>query len=194
MTIRHALIGSAILAATGLAAAPEATAQENYIGEIKIFPYTFCPRGTAPADGQLLPISQYSALFSLYGTNFGGDGRTTFGLPDMRGRAPIHLGQGPGLTNRMIGQLGGQESVTLNTAEIPAHSHSAKTAASHADTANENGETQVLMTGTFEEGGESKPDAISVSNTGGTQAHNNMPPYITLRYCVALEGLYPSRN
>lgn len=194
MTFKHALIGSALLAATGLATAPEAIAQEDYLGEIKIVGFNFCPRGTAPADGQLLAISSNSALFSLYGTIYGGDGRTTFALPDLRGRAPIHTGQGPGLTNRQIGSRGGAESVTLNTQEIPAHSHSMHTAATAGGSPEDAAEHQGLVTGTLPNDASVNSGTVTFSNTGGTQAHNNMSPFQTVNYCVVLQGIYPSRN
>ena len=202
MTSKHILIGSAMLAAIGFAAAPEASAQEDYLGEIKLVPYTFCPRGTAPADGQLLPISQYSALFSLYGTNFGGDGRTTFALPDLRGRTIVHLGQGPGLSDYSIGQKGGQESVTLTTSELPAHTHRAGVratddagdATSPVGNSIASAEAEAYATGTLPNETYMNVGTVVMENTGGSQAHPNMQPYLTLRYCVVLEGIYPSRN
>ena len=195
MTIKHALIGSALLAATGLVASPDAAAQEDYIGEIKLVPFTFCPRGTAPADGQLIAISQNSALFSLYGTNFGGDGSTTFALPDMRGRAPIHLGQGPGLSNYNIGQKGGQETVTLKAAESPPHAHDAKVeVASEKPSAHSAAEQEAFVTGTLPNDMSLNSGTVTMDNSGGSLSQPNMQPYITLRYCVVLQGLYPSRN
>ena len=202
MNIKSMAIGTAMLAASAFAASPEAAAQEDYIGEIKLVPYTFCPRGTAAADGQLMAISQYSALFSLYGTNFGGDGRTTFGLPDMRGRVPMHQGQGPGLSEYRIGQKGGRETVMLTTPELPAHSHKAGVQVSGEDAnsntpegnAFANVEEEAYVTGTLPNGTYMNSGTITVDNTGGSQAHPNMQPYIALQYCVVLEGLYPSRN
>lgn len=203
MTFKHSLFASALLACASLVNAPEASAQEAYIGEIRILPYTFCPRGTAAADGQLLPISQYSALFSLYGTNFGGDGRTTFGLPDLRGRAPIHLGQGPGLSNYRIGQKGGQETVTLTTPEMPTHSHRAgvqiadEVADANSPKGNYVGTTvteSYVSSETVPSGKYMHADTIVMQNSGSSEPHQNMQPYIALQYCVVLEGIYPSRN
>ncbi len=160
-----------------------ALAQEAFIGEIRLVGYTFCPRGWTEADGQLLNISQYSALFSLYGTTYGGDGRTTFGLPDLRSRVPMHVGQGAGLSSYALGQKGGAETVTLTTNQIPSHSHTIVELTAATGTAN----GSRARTG----GGEQD---TATSATGGSQSHENRPPYLVLRYCVALEGVYPSRN
>lgn len=190
--------------ATALVPAP-AQAQgsgDQFIGQLLLTGYTFCPRGWLPANGQLLPISQYSALFSLFGTTYGGDGRTTFGLPDLRGRAPIHTGTGPGLSNRRLGERGGQEQHVLTVPEMPSHNHSASLLGEGqtvADTANPAGNT--LARGATIYSDTSPPDAadalhagsVAVANNGGNQGHNNMQPFLTMQWCVAEVGVYPSR-
>ncbi|MEQ9449107.1 MAG: tail fiber protein, partial [Rhodospirillaceae bacterium] len=126
--MKFKLLGAAAAAcAMATAVAPGASAQEPYLGEITIFPYNFCPRGWAPADGQLLPIAQNTALFSLYGTMYGGDGRTTFALPDLRGRVAMHHGHGPGLTLRRIGEKFGSEANVVSIPGLPAHTHGVPT-------------------------------------------------------------------
>lgn len=175
-----------IAAVTLLLAIPSAQtayAQEPFIGEIRPVGFTFCPRGWAEADGQLLAITNYEALFSLYGTIYGGDGRTTFGLPDLRGRAAIHTGQGPGLSDYSIGEKGGAETVLLTEQQMPVHNHS------FTELTNNNGATPGLVVRT---GGGEQP--TPTTEAGGSQAHENRPPFLTIRYCVALVGIYPSRN
>lgn len=184
---------------------PARAGADPFIGEIMWVGYNFCPRGWTNADGQLLPIAQYSALFSLYGTTYGGDGLTTFGLPDLRGRVALHTGQGPGLTNRVLGQRGGTENEILDVQQLPAHKHEINVSANDATV--RDGANAVLAAGT--KGKKFKPKVQmydvpgtssaslapeSVSNTGGNEAHNNMQPYLTLRACVALQGIFPSRN
>ncbi|KAA3615342.1 MAG: phage tail protein [Calditrichaeota bacterium] len=175
-------------------------AQEPFIGEIKMFGGNFAPRGYAFCDGQLLPISQYSALFSILGTTYGGDGRTTFGLPDLRGRAPIHEGNGPGLSDRRLGQKGGQENVVLNITQIPSHTHTAQLNADSTVATSDKPESGLLArnAGSTPQYGDTvntalNSAAVKVSNTGGNGAHPNMQPFITINYIIALEGIYPSR-
>ncbi|WP_372796166.1 phage tail protein [Pontiella sp.] len=180
---------------------PEAKAQEPYLGEIRAFAFNFPPRGWAQCDGQLLPISQYSALFSLLGTQYGGDGRTTFGLPDLRGRAPIHEGNGPGLSNRIIGSKGGEETVTLTTSQMPSHTHAPLlqvtdaegTEASPAGHIPAHDPREKQFSNTFSNQ-TLHAQAIIEQTRGGNQEHENMPPYLTINYCICLEGVYPSRN
>lgn len=161
-----------------------ATAQsEPFIGQLALVGFNFCPRGWAPAEGQLLPIADNQSLFSLLGTIYGGDGRTTFALPDLRGRVPVHAGQGPGLSNYSQGQSGGAETVTLTTNEMPVHNHT------FTELTNSNGSTEGLV---VRSGGGDQPTATT--NTGASAAHENRPPYLTLRYCIALTGIFPSRN
>ncbi len=168
---------------------------EPFLAEIRIFAGNFAPRGWAFCNGQLLPIAQNTALFSLIGTTYGGDGRTTTALPNHKGRAPMHPGRGPGVTARRLGQKGGTETVTLTEAQMPEHTH--------------------RLTGTGEDIGATTPcnnslavgNALyspssdgttmanaSLPNAGGSLAHNNVQPFLTLNFIIALVGLYPSRS
>ncbi len=175
--------GAVLMGACALVTERSAIAQDPFVGEIRMFGFSFCPRGWTEADGQLLAITSNTALFSLYGTTYGGDGRTTFGLPDLRGRVPMHVGNGPGLSSYTQGQKGGVEGVTLTTAQIPAHNHTYVMLTSGMG--NVDGIPQ--RTG----GGEQN---IATSDTGGGQSHENRQPYLVMRYCVALTGVFPSRN
>jgi len=176
---------------------------EPYVGQIQMFGFNFAPRGWALCDGQLLPIAQNTALFSLLGTIYGGDGRTTFALPDLRGRAAIHQGTGPGLSGRSIGSRGGVQSVTLNEAQIPSHDHSA-TANAVGPAGNSNdaldnfwADDAGVSSGTYHSGpatGSMNAGAIQVGAAGGGQAHENMQPFLTINFCIALVGVFPSRN
>lgn len=196
------LCAAAALAA-GLAWSKPAMAQVTYtfVGQIQTFAFTFAPKDWALCNGQLLPIVQYQSLYSLIGTTYGGDGRTTFALPDLRGRVAMHFGQGPGLSNRPIGQEGGIETVTLTTAQMPAHSHQAELLAQSGAAS-----TDVPTNAVLASPGASMPiystsapnvqmsaGAIVVEDTGGGQAANNMPPYLVINFSIALQGLYPSR-
>jgi microcystin-dependent protein len=172
-----------------------------YIGEIMAVGYNFCPRGWADADGQLLAINGNEALFSLFGTIYGGDGRTTFALPDLRGRAPVSEGTGPGLSNLRQGQRGGSESFTMTVSNLPAHSHGVQAT---NDFANKPGPGNKLLaadnTGlnkyTTVDGSTSLKTMSSamITNTGGGQAIAKRSPYLAVRWCVSLVGVYPSRN
>ena len=191
-----------IAAALSLGAvAKPAAAQEFYLGQIILGGWNFCPRGTADAAGQLLPISQFSALFSLYGTQYGGDGRTTFALPDLRGRSAMNQGHGPGLSNFPQGARGGDENTTLNVQNMPPHNHALNVQQTPAD--------QTLGAGNFIAGVEpgeeifSAPNASatrpalnagSVGNAGGGVPFTNRDPYLALRYCVVTQGIFPSRG
>lgn len=176
---------------------------EPYLGQIQAFGFNFTPRGWAHCNGQLLPISQNQALFSLLGTIYGGDGRTTFALPDLRGRVPMNYGQGSGLSNQPIGERSGAERVTLNTNEIPAHTHATtvnvnitpgeQSVPVNNFLAKDNGGTN-NYSATSTSGATLNPSAVSVQNTGGSQSHYNMQPYLAINYCIALTGLYPSRS
>ncbi len=171
---------------------------EPFIAEIRIFAGNFAPRGWAFCNGQLLPISQNTALFSLIGTTYGGDGRTTTALPNLQGRAPMHPGRGPGLTTRVLGQRGGTTAETLTAAQMPSHNHlltaSTAPASSNSPTANS---SLARSSGGFAFNN-SAPDQTfnseSIDNQGGSQSHNNMQPYIAINYIIALIGLYPSRS
>ena len=172
-----------------------------------MFGGNFAPRGWALCDGQLLAISQNNALFSLLGTIYGGDGRTTFGLPELRGRAPMHMGNGPGLTTRSIGQKLGAETVTLNVGQLPPHSHTIsavqiEATGNAADTSDPTGNSLALADVYYR--GDPTPvvdmhaDSLSVtgttSSTGGSQSHENMAPFQAVNFIIALFGVYPSRN
>ncbi|MCO6457618.1 MAG: phage tail protein [Pirellulaceae bacterium] len=168
-----------------------------YLAEIRAFGFNFPPRGWALCDGQLLPINQNQALFSLLGTTYGGDGRTTFALPDLRGRTAVKFGQGPGLAAYQLGSGGGQETVAVSLAQLPAHSHGLQ-ASSAAASQEAPSNTRVL--GKVEEdiygaGAANQPlGASAVGSTGGGQAHENMQPFLVLNFCIALQGVFPSRN
>ena len=169
------------------------------LGEIKMFAGNFAPRGYAFCNGQLLAISQNTALFSLLGTNFGGNGITTFGLPDLQGRVPIHWGNGPGLSAYVIGQAGGTENVTLLSTQIPAHSHSLQTN-SGPGTAAAPASNEVLAMSTTRDKlySTSAPNTSlspqSIAATGGNQPHANIQPYLAVTFIIALQGIFPTRN
>lgn len=168
---------------------------EPFIAEIRIFAGNFAPRGWAFCNGQLLPIAQNTALFSLIGTTYGGDGRTTTALPDLQGRAPMHPGRGPGLTSRRLGQRGGVEQVTLTEAQMPNHNHS-------MEVTTEDGERREPGNRYFGRGNAIFANVAnlgamasqSLPNTGGSQAHNNLQPFLTMNFIIALVGLFPSRS
>lgn len=192
------LTAAAMAVAATLSIAPQnARAQEAFIGEIRFFGGNFAPRGWAFCDGQMLAISQYQALFSLLGTTYGGDGRTTFALPDARGRAMIHEGQGPGLSPRRLGEKAGTETNTLSVGQMPAHAHAQNAATADADATSPQG---ALMGGSGRDriySGGTADTAMSgnaIGSTGGGQAVNNMPPFVTTNCIIALEGYYPSRS
>lgn len=168
---------------------------EPYIGEIRMFAGTFAPQGWAFCDGQLLAVSSNDALFSLLGTTYGGDGETTFALPDLRGRVAVHRGSGPGLTPRVIGQRSGQENVTLTTNQIPAHQHAS--ASTSPATLGNPANHQVADTDDdhlYNDADNAQAAAESQQAQGGTQRHNNMMPFIGINYIIALFGIYPSRS
>ncbi|HSN77590.1 MAG TPA: tail fiber protein [Anaerolineae bacterium] len=168
-----------------------------YIGQIMAFGGNFAPQGWALCDGSLLPISQYETLFSLIGTTYGGDGQNTFALPDLRGRVPLHQGQGPGLSSYSLGQSGGAEAVTLTTGQLPAHSHPAQGHSGAGDTPNPAGAVWAGSPNNIYTAGATANTAMaatSISASGGSQPHNNMLPYLTLTFCIATEGIYPSQS
>lgn len=170
---------------------------DPFVAEIRIFPFNFAPRGWAWCDGQLLPLSQNTALFSLLGTTYGGNGKSNFALPDLQGRAPMHPGQGPGLSLHDLGEIGGSETVTLLESEIPSHSHAVN--ASQADGIARQPAGELLATGIGI--GQYAPSANLVQMSpqalapaGGDQPHNNMQPYLTFYFCIALQGVFPPRT
>lgn len=173
-------------------------AQEAMIGEVKMFAGNFAPRGWAMCSGQLLPINQNQALFSILGTTYGGDGRTTFGLPDLRGRVPIHAGTGPGLIRKQLGQQGGAENVNITVRNLPSHTHAIKAVAEVGDEGLPNGNLPASNSSANKSYSTLSSNATMnksmVENTGGNLPVNNMQPYLTINYIICLEGIYPSRN
>jgi microcystin-dependent protein len=168
---------------------------------IIIVPYNFSPRGWAFCNGQILPIAQNTALFSLLGTTFGGNGQTTFALPDLRGRVSNSSGQGPGLSNYDLGQVGGTESETITVNQMPAHNHQAACLASGSDSGRPNGKflsnINVPSDGAatlYASTSDNLMAPTMITNTGGSQPISLLQPYLTLNYCIALEGIFPSRN
>lgn len=172
----------------------EAAATDPYLGEIMLFAGNYAPRGWARCDGQLLPINQNQALFSLLGTTYGGNGVTTFALPDLRGRAPIHAGQGPGLTDRPLGEQGGEESHTLTQAEMPLHTHPARARSGNGTSASPAGLLPARdPSGTphYGAGADVTLALDAIGAAGGDQPHNNMQPYLTVTFCICLAGVFP---
>lgn len=175
---------------------PAAHAQaEPFLGQIMIVPYNFAPVGWFSCNGQLLSISQYTALFSLLGTMYGGDGITTFALPDLQGRAPIGWGQGPGLSSYTIGDKGGVEQVTLTLAQIPAHSHVPMGTSSPASTGSPAGAYWAVPRALLYSAAAPSVamNEAALGSTGGGQPHDNMKPYLVLTYVIAYQGIFPSR-
>jgi microcystin-dependent protein len=168
-----------------------------FVAEIRIFPFNFAPKGWAFCDGQILPLSQNTALFSLLGTTYGGDGKSNFALPNMQGNAPMHPGQGPGLSLHDLGETGGSETVSLLESEIPSHSHTVM--ASQADATDQQAGNELFAAG-IGLAMYAGPAAVrnlsdnAVSPAGGDQPHNNMQPYLTLNFCIALQGVFPPRT
>jgi len=187
----------ALLAA--LQAAPAQAQSEPILGQIMCGAWNFAPRGWALLNGQLLPIATNTALFALLGTTYGGDGRTTFALPDLRGRFPMHWGMGPGLTNRDLGERAGTETVTLNTSQLPPHAHQVAPLGSNNDATSVSPAGKVpaakarttLYTDPTNLVSEA---ATTTSATGGGAPVDNMPPYLTFTCVIAVEGIFPSRN
>jgi microcystin-dependent protein len=169
---------------------------EPFLGEICLYPYNFAPRGWAFCSGQILPIAQNTALFSLLGTTYGGNGQTTFALPDLRGRCAISSGQGPGLSSYSLGEVNGVENVTLLGTQIPIHSH---TVAAVDDDATVGIPTGALMANIGAKGyskgaANTQMSPTMIGGGGGNQPHENRQPLLVLNYCIALEGIFPSRN
>lgn len=178
---------------------------EPFIGSIVMFAGNFAPRGWALCNGQLLSISQNTALFSILGTTYGGNGQTTFALPDLRGRVPLQAGQGPGLSSYNLGQQGGNETVTLTTPQMPTHNHSVLANNADANTNTATGNALANSNGSFS--GDSvtvnsytnaSPNTplspLSIGTAGGSQPHENRPPYLGINFIIATEGIYPSRD
>jgi microcystin-dependent protein len=175
---------------------------EPYLGQILIVSFNFAPKGFAMCNGQLMPINQNQALFSLLGTTYGGDGRTTFALPDLQGRVPIHMGQGAGLSPYVMGQVGGVENVTLTIAQIPAHTHTVNGQSSLGTLAtpvSSNGNGNIWATQSrLNVYSAAVPDtamaAGAITSTGGGQPYDSRSPYLVLNYVIALQGVFPSQN
>jgi microcystin-dependent protein len=169
---------------------------DPFVAEIRIVPFNFAPRGWAFCDGQLIPISQNTALFSLLGTTYGGNGTSTFGLPNLQGRSPMQWGQGPGLSLRDIGESGGQATVTLVSAEMPGHTHGLVAAAGNATTGTPSSTSALATASAAVYGPPTDPVAMSsaaISPVGGT-AHENRQPFLTLNFMIALQGVFPPRT
>ena len=165
-----------------------------YIGEIRIFAGNFAPAGWAFCDGQLVPISENDALFVLLGTTYGGDGESTFALPDLRGRVPLNAGPGPGLTNHIIGEAAGVEQVTLSTQQIPVHNHALLVSTQQGQQTDPSGDVvgSNPTVQLFRPGGATAPfDASAMSPVGGSQPHTNMQPYLVMNYIISLYGVFP---
>jgi microcystin-dependent protein len=176
---------------------------EPFLGSLLLVPYNFAPTGWALCNGQLLPISQNNALFSLIGTTYGGDGVSTFALPDLRGRVPISAGQGPGLQPYQIGQSGGAETATLGVTQLPAHNHSVNTVSGAATHKSPENHLLATSTGASVAGApdiyaSAQPNSTlapnAIGSTGGSQPFSVLSPYLTFNWIIALQGVYPSRN
>jgi microcystin-dependent protein len=177
-----------------------------FVAEIRIFAFSFAPTGWALCAGQLMPISQNTALFSLLGTTYGGDGKSTFALPNLQGSAPMQQGQGPGLTDRVLGETGGEQNLTLITSEMPVHAHTVNADTNFGTTPDPNG--NIYMRGNFDDGA-GHTGGVQVYNTnttpntllspfavgvaGSSFPHNNMMPSLGVNFCIALQGVFPAR-
>lgn len=170
---------------------------EPFVGEIRMFAGNFAPRSWAYCDGQLLAVSQNDALFSLLGTIYGGDGRTTFGLPDMRGRIPVNQGTGPGLSSRNLGVKAGSENVTLTTNQLPSHTHTLQASSDAADETELQGHVLASTNAPVDLYNGHTPDgsmsASAITSSGGSQHHTNLMPSLCVHFIIALVGIYPSR-
>jgi microcystin-dependent protein len=168
---------------------------DPFLGEIRLFPYDFAPVGWAPCDGRLLSIALNSALFSLLGTTYGGDGKTTFALPDLRGRVAVSSGQGSGLSAQQLGSAGGDEAVTLTTDSLPAHSHAVVANSTKGASASPRGKVPghssgVTVYANASDGARMKHTTITT--TGGDEPHSNLQPYLVLNHCISLDGVFPT--
>ena len=175
---------------------------DPFVAEIRIFPFNFAPKGWAMCNGQILPISQNTALFSLLGTTYGGDGKSTFALPNMEGNAPMHPGQGPGLSLHDLGETGGSETVSLLESEIPSHTHgmivSSQLGLENQVNVNNTGQLFAMGDG-VNMYGPANSNLVNMADqalapAGGDQPHNNMQPFLTLNFCIALQGVFPPRG
>jgi len=163
---------------------------EPFLGEIRVFPFSFAPQGWAQCNGQLLPINQNQALFSLLGTTYGGDGRVNFALPDLRARVPIHVGSG-----HTLGERAGEQAHTLTIAEMPTHTHVQQASSNTGNAVNPSGAVLAAASNVYRPADNlTALNPASVTNVGGSQAHINMQPFLTLSFCIALQGIFPSRS
>ncbi|KAA1426182.1 phage tail protein [Nocardioides antri] len=170
---------------------------DHFLAEIRIFPFEFAPKGWALCNGQLLPLSQNTALFALLGTVYGGDGKSTFALPDLQGNAPMQPGQGGGLSLRLLGEVGGAEFITLLESEMPAHSHTMSGATQDpalAKIVNPNASWALSQGGgIYQSSSNTQLSPQAVAPTGGSLPHTNLQPYLVMNYCIALQGIFPQR-
>ena len=171
---------------------------EPYLGEIRMVGFTFAPRQWALCDGEILPINQNQSLYSILGTTYGGDGRTSFALPDLRGRTPIHAGSGTGLTARTLGEKGGEEGHVLTVSEVPPHRHAVNATSVDADTNNPTGALLGGATfpiyGSFDDTTKTTLNSLAVASTGKDTEVNNMQPFLAVNFIIALTGTFPPRN
>lgn len=198
----HLFLSTAVVLAGGLGMASTASAQDFYLGELMKVPYNFCPRGTFEANGQLVSIAQESALYALFGTTYGGDGVTTFGMPNMAGRYSMHPGTGPGLSTRTQGQQGGTETNVLTMNQMPRHEHTAliRTTSSAGNTGQAfrsilpTTPANKYVSGTAPAGMLMNANSLDIRHTGASTPYDHLPPYLAIRYCVVSAGIFPSRN
>lgn len=169
---------------------------DPFVAEIRIMPYNFAPSRWAFCSGQLLPIAQNTALFSLLGTYYGGDGKSTFALPNLNGSVPIGAGDGPGLTSRFLGESGGQNAISLLSSEMPAHTHGVQAHAEPGELRMPKGSALAVSTeaNVYGASGNVQMNAETVAVTGQGLSHNNMQPYLVLNFCIALQGVFPARG
>ena len=172
---------------------------DPFVAEIRIFPFNFAPRGWAFCDGQLLPISQNTALFSLLGTTYGGNGQSNFALPDMQGNAPMHPGQGPGLSLHDLGETGGSDTVSLLQSEMPLHNHTLRGNNTLGDIPSPAGNALARYANAYQQDTTTPANQVLMAQqglppAGGDQPHNNLQPYLTLNFCIAMQGVFPPRT
>ncbi len=171
---------------------------DPFVAEIRIFPFNFAPRGWSWCDGQLLPLSQNTALFSLLGTTYGGNGKSNFALPDLQGRSPMHPGQGPGLSLHDLGETGGSETVTLLESEIPSHSHVLRASSDDGELKSPSPNRVLARSSSGFAYNSNTPNVAmapqALTPTGGDLPPNNMQPYLTLYFCIAMQGVFPPRT
>lgn len=170
---------------------------DPFVAEIRIVGFNFAPTGWATCDGQLLPISQNTALFALLGTMYGGDGKSTFALPNLQGSAPMHQGQGQGLSERFVGETGGSQTVTLLQSELPAHNHQAmgrSILGNNASPAGNNWAGSSIARQYLADPNGNQMSGLATAIAGGSLPHNNMPPYLILNFVIAMQGVFPPRQ